>query len=166
VVSATGTAGGKFENLRFSYHTAVSSMTEIKKAWHNAYDIHYHLVLPVKYRKALLNEAITKSIKNIALGIQERYQVVYEQLGCDLDHIHILCGAHPKYGPGALVRVFKSITAKQLFKLHPELKKELWGGEFWSDGYYVATVGTGGNWSVVERYVKNQGKSLEQLKLL
>jgi putative transposase len=141
-------------------------MKEPVKSFHCAYDIHYHIVFPVKYRKALLNHTITASIKDIAYLIQERYELHTEQIGCDQDHIHLLCSAHPKYGPGALVRVFKSITAKQLFLTHPEIKKELWGGEFWSDGYYVATVGRGGNWSVVERYVKKQGIPLNQLKLL
>jgi putative transposase len=61
--------------------------------------------------------------------------------------------------------MFKSITARQLFMAHPALKKELWGGEFWTDGYYAATVGTGGNWAVVERYVKNQGNNLSDTQL-
>ena len=80
-----------------------------------------------------------------------------EQIGCDKDHIHILTSFHPKYSIGDFVRLFKSITAKQVFLKFPEVKKDLWGGEFWTDGYYAATVGERGNWSVVERYVKSQG---------
>lgn len=64
-----------------------------------------------------------------------------------------------------MVQRFKSITAKQLFNTFPQLKQELWGGEFWSDGYYLATVGTRGDWSVVEKYVKNQGRKLEDVQL-
>lgn len=139
---------------------------KVLKGYHCAFDIHYHIVFPVKYRKALLNNAITAEIKTIALQLQERYEITYEKLGCDNDHIHLLCGTHPKYAPGALVRIFKSVTAKQLFKTFPEVKKELWGGEFWSDGYYIATVGTGGDWSVVERYVRSQGRSVKQLRIL
>ena len=67
-----------------------------------------------------------------------------------------------------MVRKFKSITARELFRRFPALKKELWGGEFWSDGYYASTVGEGGNWSVVKKYVRDQGKDpgTEQLRLL
>jgi len=136
-----------------------------KKGYHCAYDVHYHIVFPVKYRKALLSEEITKKIKTVSLEIQERYQIEMEQVGCDHDHIHLLCSAHPKYAIGVIVQRYKSITAKQLFLAYPELKKELWGGEFWSDGYYVATVGERGNWSVVEKYVQNQGKKPEDVQL-
>ena len=91
-----------------------------------------------------------------------------EALGCDKDHIHLLCGAHPKIAPGRIVQVFKSITAREIFLKKPSVKKALWGGEFWTDGYYVATVGERANWDTVENYVKKQGKSksdVRQLKL-
>ena len=91
-----------------------------------------------------------------------------EQIGCDRDHIHLLCSAHPKYAPGQLVRVIKSITARELFKKFSVLRKELWGGGFWTDGYYVATVGERGSWDIVKRYIRRQGNepSDVQLKLL
>ncbi len=137
----------------------------VKKGNHCAYQIHYHIVFPVKYRKALLSNKITKAIKQIAYEIQERYSLEIEQIGCDHDHIHILVSIHPKYAPGQFVKLFKSITAKQVFKQFPELKQELWGGEFWSDGYYVATVGERANWSSVVKYVKEQGQIPEQIQL-
>jgi putative transposase len=125
-------------------------------------------VFPVKYREALLSEEIVQAVKEIALEIQERYEIEMEQIGCDRDHIHVLCRAHPKYAPGQLVRVIKSITARELFKRFPKLRKELWGGEFWADGYYVATVGERGGWDIVERYIRKQGAKPAdvQLKLL
>ncbi|MGD9108671.1 MAG: IS200/IS605 family transposase [Gammaproteobacteria bacterium] len=138
---------------------------EVKKSNHCAYQTHYHVVFPVKYRKALLSDEITQRIKAIANEISERYEIEFEQLGCDEDHIHILCSFHPKYSVSGFVKKFKSITARQLFLSFPKLRKELWGGEFWSDGYYVATVGERGDWSVVEKYVKEQGKSADQLTL-
>jgi putative transposase len=140
----------------------------IVKNNHNAYSTHYHIVFPVKYRKALLSPPITGAIKELAIAIQERYDIEFEQLDCDGDHIHILCSFPPKVSGGDVVRTFKSITAKQLFKQFPELRRELWGGEFWSDGFYLATVSERGNWQQVERYVKNQGKTMQsnQLRLL
>jgi putative transposase len=137
----------------------------MKKSNHCAYQTHYHLVLPVKYRKALLEAEMPKEIKAIAKEISERYEIEFEQIGCDKDHIHILCLFHPKYSIGATVRKFKSITARELFKRFPQLKKDLWGGEFWSDGYYAATVGERGDWSVVEKYIREQGSEPKAVQL-
>jgi len=141
---------------------------KVWKGYHCAYQIHYHIVFPVKYRKALLSEEIVRAIKETAIGIQERYGIEIERIGCDEDHIHLLCGAHPKYALGQVVRVFKSVTARQLFNRFPWLREELWGGEFWTDGYYVATVGKRGDWGVVQRYIESQGDgaTVEQLRLL
>ena len=142
---------------------------QVTKGCHCAYQAHYHIVFPVKYRKALLSEDIVQTIKQITLELEERYEFDMEQIGCDLDHIHLLCSFHPKYGGGQIVRLFKSITARELFRRFPTLKRELWGGEFWSDGFYFATVSERGDWKSVERYVANQGKTMAtpyQLKLL
>ena len=137
-----------------------------QKGNHCAYGTHYHIVFPVKYRKALLSNGPTKAIKEISKKIEERYYLDIDQIGCDQDHIHLLVSFHPKYSIGQFVRLYKSITAKHLFLQFPEIKKDLWGGEFWTDGYYVATVGERGNWSIVERYVRNQGKQdVGQLQL-
>ncbi len=137
---------------------------DVHKASHCAWQIHYHVVFPVKYRRGLLDGGVVEIITQTAKEIQERYDIEFEQIGCDRDHIHLLCSAHPKVTPGQIVRVFKSITARELFRRKPELKRALWGGEFWSDGYYVATVGERGDWSVVERYVKNQGNPKDDLR--
>ena len=136
------------------------------KGYHCAYDTHYHIVFPVKYRKALLSDDIAKHIKEISKGLEERYEFQIEQIGCDLDHVHLLMSFHPKYAIGDVVRLFKSVTAKQIFLKFPEVKKDLWGGEFWTDGYYAGTVGERGNWKVVEQYVRKQGENdVKNLKL-
>ncbi len=130
-----------------------------RRTWHNVYNTHYHVVFSVKYRKALLEKEITKAIKEIAEEIGERYEIEFEKIGTDGDHVHLLCSFAPKYAGSKMVRIFKSITARELFTRFPELKKKLWGGEFWSDGFYMATVSERGNWKVVENYVANQGKT-------
>ena len=140
----------------------------VRKGYHCVWQIHYHIVFPVKYRKALLDEEVTEIIQQTAEGIAERYAIEMEAIGCDKDHIHLLCGTHPKVAPSKIVQIFKSITAREIFNRKPSIKKELWGGEFWTDGYYVATVGERGNWDTVEQYVQKQGKpkaELQQLKL-
>ena len=136
---------------------------EVKKGYHCAWQIHYHIVFPVKYRKALLDEDVIKIIRETAIGIEDRYEIDIEAMGLDRDHIHLLCGAHPKISIGRIVQVFKSITAREIFRRKPTVKRELWGGEFWTDGYYVATVGERANWDTIERYVRRQGKPKDEL---
>ena len=138
----------------------------VRKSSHCAWQIHYHIVFPVKYRQALLDEAGAQIIKETAVSIAERYSLELEALGTDKNHIHVLCRAHPKVAPGRIVQIFKSITAREIFRRHPAVKRELWGGEFWSDGYDVATVGERANWQMVERYVQRQGYSKEDAQQL
>ncbi len=137
----------------------------VKKGYHCVYETHYHIVFPVKYRKVLLRKDIEWDLIKISKDIQLRYHIEIEKLGTDKNHIHLLCSFHPKYSAGQVIKIFKSITAKQLFKLHPEIKKDLWGGEFWSDGYYVATVGEKGNWNFVIKYINEQGKKPQDINL-
>jgi len=144
----------------------VDEQSEVKKGSHCAWQIYYHIVFPVKYRKTLLDKEVVAIIKETAIGIQERYEIEIERMGMDNDHIHLLCGAHPKIAAGRIVQIFKSITAREIFSRKPSVKKDLWGGEFWSDGYYVGTVGERGDWGSVERYIVMQGKPKEELKQL
>ena len=141
----------------------------LKKTHHNVYDTHYHIVFPVKYRKALLTDEVPLAIVEIAQEIGQRYDIEFEKIGADQDHIHLLVSFPPKYGGSDIVRIFKSITARELFRRFPALKKDLWGGEFWSDGFYLATISERGNWKMVEQYVENQGKTMgdkpQQLRL-
>ena len=62
------------------------------------------------------------------------------------------------------MQILKSITAKELFKRFPELRKQPWGGEFWSDGGYIGTVGDGVNTEIVKRYIQEQGSQEEKAK--
>lgn len=133
-----------------------------KIANHSTYDTHYHIVFPVKYRKALLTNGIPLAIVEIANEIEERYDIEFEKIGCDINHIHILVSFKPSLSGSDVVSIFKSITARELFKRFPALRKELWGGELWSDGYYIATVGERGDWNTVKKYIENQGKAISE----
>ena len=131
------------------------------------------MVTAVKYRKALLNKEIEKCIKETLRGISERYEIVIDETGFDLNHIHIFCGANPSMSPMRVLGIIKSITARKIFETFPILKKkELWGGAFWSTGKYIGTVGEATNEKVVKRYIINQSKDkpeadkrIRQLKL-
>jgi len=99
------------------------------------------------------------------MEIQERYQIEFERVGIDKDHVHILCSAVPRYSPSKIITVIKSIGAREIFKNFPKIKKDLWGGEFWTDGYYVSTVGEGANKEVIEKYIERQGKTSKEVQL-
>jgi len=96
-------------------------------------------------------------IRETAVEIAERFPIELEAIGTDKNHIHLLRSAHPKMAPGRIVQIFKSITAREIFRRKPAVKRILWDGEFGTDGYYVATVGERANWQTVERYVQRKG---------
>ena len=146
-------------------------MTEIEKEiwywYHNISECYYHIQLTVKYRKALLDERVQQVIVETLKGFKERYAIEPSTIGFDRDHIHILCRFLPKYTGGQVIRTIKSITGQQIFAQVPEIKKALWGGEFWTDGYYIGTISGKGNKVVIEQYIRNQGRErdVEQLRL-
>ena len=135
--------------------------------YHNVSECYYHVQLTVKYRKALLDNRAESIIIETLQGIKERYAIEISHLGFDQDHIHLLLRFLPTYSAGQVIKVVKSLTAKAIFAQLPEIKKELWGGEFWTDGYYVATISGRGSKKVIENYIKNQGREqdIKQLRL-
>lgn len=142
-------------------------MFQLKHACHKVYVIKYHLMFVVKYRKDLfLHKEYIECIKRVLQEIEKRYFLTTETIGFDENHVHLLMQAAPRYSPSRVVQIVKGITAKELFKSFPEIKEELWGGEFWSDGGYIGTVGEGANADIIRNYIKKQGRTDEQLKLV
>ena len=136
-------------------------MSIFKHKRHNVSVIMYHIVCPVKYRRVIFEtEKIDNELREICLEISKRYEIDFIEIGADKDHVHFLIQSVPKYSPSRLAQLIKSITAKQLFKRCPEIRKELWGGEFWSKGYFISTVGQYTNEEVMKKYIGNQGKDL------
>ena len=130
---------------------------------HNVTVLIYHIVFPTKYRRIIIDERIDNTIKNTCLEIEKRYEIHFMEIGTDNDHIHMLVQSVPIYSVTKIVTMIKSITAREVFKLHPEIKKELWGGEFWSDGYFSSTVGKHGNEDTIANYIKNQGQKYKKM---
>ena len=110
----------------------------LRKVCHCPWQPHRHAVFHVTYRKTLVDEEVTRIIVATAERVQRRYAVTMEAISCTKDHMHLLCNAHPEMPPGRVVQGFKSITTREIFRRRPCVKKELWGGEFWADGQYVA----------------------------
>jgi putative transposase len=125
----------------------------------------YHLVCPAKYRRVVFSKEVDEELKLICLEIAKRYEIHFLEIGTDGDHVHFLIQSVPMYQPTKIVRIVKSITAREMFVRRPEVKKQLWGGEFWSDGYFMSTVGKHGSEGAVSKYVKNQGKQRDYVLL-
>jgi putative transposase len=130
---------------------------------HNKNLILYHLVCPVKYRLDIISKELEQTIEQNCLEISKRYEIYFVEIGTDEDHVHLLIQSTPNMMPSGIVRTVKSIIAKRIFAEHPEIRKFLWGGKFWSSGYYINTVGHYGNEKVIANYVRDQGKSYKQI---
>jgi REP element-mobilizing transposase RayT len=117
----------------------------------------YHIVCPTKYRRAVFTLPVDLKLKEVCLEISKRFEVTFLEIGTDKDHVHFLVQTVPTYSPKKIVQLIKSITAREIFAACPEVKKQLWGGEFWSDGYFISTVGKHGNEDVIKRYIQEQG---------
>ena len=123
----------------------------------------YHLVFPAKYRRAVIDQKVDDVLKSVCLEIEKRYQLKFLEIGADGDHVHFLVQSVPTYSVTKIVTLIKSITAREVFRSCPHVKKQLWGGEFWTDGYFASTVGRHGDEEMIGRYVKNQGNEYEKL---
>ena len=140
-------------------------MAELISKSHNVSVLLYHLVCPAKYRRKIFSEEVTKSLLLICFEITEKYEIEFIEIGTDADHVHFLIQSIPRMSPSEIVKVVKSITGREIFRLHPEVKTMLWGSHIWSSGYYINTVGQHGTEEVIKRYVENQGRVNEYEKI-
>ena len=132
-------------------------MSETLKKSHNVSILIYHFVCPAKYRRIVFGEEVEEVLKGTCLEIEKRYEIKFIEIGADKAHVHFLVQSVPTYSAKKIIQTIKSITAREIFAQVPEVKKQLWGGEFWTDGYYVSTVGQHGNEETIRRYVEEQG---------
>jgi len=134
---------------------------------HNVSVLLYHIGCPAKYRRAVFSAEVDAKLKQVCYEIQKRYEIQFLEIGVDKDDVHFLVQSVPLVSPKKIVQTIKSITAREILKSCPEVKKYLWGGEFWSDGYFISTVGAHGSEEMIKNYVKEQGKTEAdgQLKL-
>jgi putative transposase len=140
-------------------------MSHIIRKSHNVSILVYHFVCPAKYRRAGIDEKVDQVVKDVCLEISDRYQIEFLEIGTDKDHVHFLVQSVPSYSPTKIITIIKSLTAREVFARVPTVKKQLWGGEFWTDGYYVGSVGQHAPEEVIQQYVKNQGKEREYVQL-
>ena len=140
-------------------------MSEYIHKSHNVSVLIYHLVCPAKYRRVVFDEEVDAALKDVCLEIAKRYEIVFLEIGTDKNHVHFLLQSVPSYSPTKIIRIVKSITGREIFKRVPAVKQQLWGGEFWSKGNFISTVGRHGSEEVIRRYVKHQGTEKDYKRL-
>ena len=138
-------------------------MSEHIKKRHNKSLLMYHMVLPAKCRLEVFSEAVENTLKDVCVEIGKRYEINYIEIGSDEDHVHFLVQSVPVMRPSDIVRITKSISAREIFKRHRELRKLLWGGYVWTSGFYMNTVGQYANEKVIQAYVEGQGKKYKRI---
>ncbi len=126
---------------------------------HNKTLLLYHIVFPMKYRGKVLTDESGLSLVKVCEEISERYEIGFLEIGYESDHVHFLIQSVPSLSLSQIVRTIKSITAREMFRIHPEIKQLLWGGNLWTSGFYANTVGLYGNKEVIRKYIESQGKS-------
>ena len=127
----------------------------------------FHLVFPAKFRKRVFSREVEETLRQVCLGIEERYEIRFIEIGMEEDHVHFLVQGVPTMSVSRIVTIIKSITAREIFKAHPGLRKnELWGGNLWTSGYYENTVGMYASKDTIMRYIQNQGKDGDEYRKL
>ena len=128
----------------------------VKRAAHAVYNSLNHFVWAPKYRKAILRRGVKAYIEYLFRRIAREYDLEIVELALMPDHVHLLVSTPPRYSPAQIVQLFKGISAREVFKKFPWLRKILWAGEFWNDGYYWGTVGDKTSTEVVLKYIRDQ----------
>ena len=132
---------------------------------HNVSLLLYHIVCTAKYRRTVFSQEVDRVLRDVCLEISQRYEINFLEIGADRDHVHFLVQSVPMYSQTKIVRTIKSRTAREVFQRAPAVKKYLWGGEFWSDGYYISTVGRDKSEDEVRRYIANQVQASKYVQL-
>src|ERR1700733_11803911 len=132
---------------------------------HNVSVLMYHIVCAAKYRRVVMSQAVDEVLRAACLEIAKRWEIWFLEIGVDRDHAHFLVQSVPMYSVTKIVQTVKSVTAREVFAQVPEVKKKLWGGEFWGKGYFVNTVGQYGSEKVIAEYVKRQGEGRDYRQL-
>lgn len=132
-------------------------MSEVHYGRGYVYSIQYHLVWCVKYRHDVLVDRIEMDTKSIIQDLADEHEIEIVEMEMDKDHIHLLIECKPQHYIPNMVKAFKGVSARKLFKLHPELKKQLWGGHLWNPSYFIATVSETTE-EQIRRYIQNQQK--------
>ena len=125
-----------------------------RRTAHAAYDTSYHLVWSPKYRKRILEGALAARVEEMFREIADSYGITIDEMEVSPDHVHLFCSFPPRYSIAQVVGMFKSLSGRAIFREFPQVKRQLWGGEFWEDGYFARTVGDKVTAEMIRKYIK------------
>ena len=128
----------------------------IRRTKHAVYDLKYHLVWVPKYRAHILGEEVAQYVKEVFQQVAEEYDFHIDTMEVMEDHVHVFIEAPPAYAPADVVRILKSISAREVFKKFPKMRRAMWSGMIWGDGYFVRSVGDKVTADVIRKYIRYQ----------
>ena len=130
---------------------------------HSVFLLHYHLVLVVKYRRKVLNDTISKRLREIFENIAPNYNITVEEWNHDVDHVHVLLKGHPNTEFSKFINAYKSASSRLIKKEFPHIRKFLWKELFWSRSFCLLTTG-GVTIDTIRHYIETQGEKENQRK--
>jgi len=130
-----------------------------RRTAHASYDTAYHLVWSPKYRKRILVGALQARVEQMFKEIAEVYDITIDEMEVSPEHVHLFCSFPPRYSIAQVVTRIKSLSARAVFREFPQVKRQLWGGEFWEDGYFARTVGDKVTAEVIRKYIQRHKES-------
>ncbi len=137
----------------------------LRRGAHSVYDTQYHLVWAPKYRKRILMGEVGARVKDVLGEIAQAYDIIIEEMEVSSDHVHVFCSFPPRLSISQVITRFKSLSARTIFKEFPQVKRQLWGGEFWEDGYFARTVGDKVTAEVIKKYIQRHQEEKDEPQL-
>lgn len=131
-------------------------MKDLDNNNHSVFLMHYHLILVVKYRRKVIDDDISHSLKEIFERIQPNYNITLQEWNHDQDHIHVLFKGQPNSEISKFINAYKSASSRLIKKEYPQIKKQLWKEYFWSRSFCLLTTG-GAPLEVIKKYIEQQG---------
>ena len=128
----------------------------IRRTKHAVYELKYHLVWVPKFRAHILGKEVGQYVKAVFEQIAEEYDFHIDTMEVMADHVHVFIEAPPAYAPAEVVQILKSISAREVFKKFPKVRKMMWSGRIWGDGYFVRSVGDKVTAEVIRKYIRYQ----------
>ena len=132
-------------------------MDDMDRNQHSVYLLYYHLIMVVKYRRKVIDDAISEQAKDLFVKIGENYGLVLEEWNHDIDHVHVMFRAKPQTELSKFINAYKSASSRLIKKEHPEIREKLWKEAFWSQSYCLLTTG-GATIDVIRKYIETQGE--------
>jgi len=137
----------------------------LRRGAHSVYDTQYHLVWAPKYRKRILTGEVGARIKDVLGEIAQAYDIVIEEMEVSRDPVPVFCSFPARLSISQVITRFKSLSARTIFKEFPQVKRQLWGGEFWEDGYFARTVGDKVTAEVIKKYIQRHQEEKDEPQL-